>query len=64
MSEDTYKGLTAEQWHNAYQDLKRKTDRLQYEKDFYDNLAANMVKSVDEQIIQDIMDELIDLNNV
>ena len=27
MSEDTYKGLTAEQWHNAYQDLKRKYNK-------------------------------------
>ena len=64
MSEDTYKGLTAEQWHNAYQDLKRKTDRLQYEKDFYDNLAASMVKSVDEQIIQDIKQSLEKKNDV
>ena len=28
MSEDTYNGLTAEQWHNAYQDLKRKHNEL------------------------------------
>lgn len=26
MSDDLYKGLTAEQWHNAYQDLKRRVD--------------------------------------
>ena len=29
MSDDTYKGLTAEQWHNAYQDLKRKYNKLE-----------------------------------
>ena len=45
MSENTYKGLTAEQWHNAYQDLKRKYNRLDESYDCLFKLWINRVVS-------------------
>ena len=53
---DTYKDLTAEQWHNAYQDLKRRNNNFcnigDWDEGNWDDMEESIKAAEDEDIVK------------